>query len=267
MGGEMQENRVKRIMNAGGLALGTHTGGIADPQIVEIIGFAGFDAAFIDMEHTPFDLHDVTGMVMAAERVGITSIVRTPGFDPAFILRLLDQGVQGIQVPHVSSAETAREAVKAVRYPPLGERGMAAGSRAAEYGRVPLVEHMAQSNREIILACMIEDMEAVERIDDIAAVDGVDLLAVGPSDLSRSLGVSGQTDHPRLVPAIDRGREAVKKGAGCRLALPLNHAAFPRNAAQLKELGAGYTNCAPTPEARLLRSMQEQAAAQRKLLG
>ena len=263
----MQENRVKRIMSQGGLALGTHVGGIPDPQIVEIIGLAGFDAAFIDMEHTSLDLHDVQACVMAAERVGITPIVRTPGFDPAFILRLLDMGVQGIQVPHVSDPETAKEAVKAVRYPPEGDRGMAAGSRAADFGKTPLLEHMARSNREILLACMIEDMEAVERIDEIAAVAGVDLLAVGPSDLSRSLGVSGHPDHPRLVAAIDRVREAVKKGAGCRLALPLNHAAFPRNAAQLKDLGAGYSNCAPTPEARLLRSMQEQCAAQRELLG
>src|SRR6266550_3379279 len=222
----MQENRVKRIMNEGGLALGTHTGGIADPQIVEIIGHAGFDAAFIDMEHTSFDLPTVQLMVMAAERVGITSLVRTPGFDPAFILRLLDMGVQGIQVPHVSDPATAREAVKAVRYPPEGDRGMAAGSRAADFGKVPLLDHMARSNREILLACMIEDMAAIDRV-----------------------------------------RAAVKKGAGARLALPLNHAAFPRNAAQLKELGAGYSNCAPTPEARLLRSMQDQAAAQRKLLG
>jgi 2-keto-3-deoxy-L-rhamnonate aldolase RhmA len=176
----MKENRVKRVLSEGGLALGTHVGGIADPQIVEIIGLAGFDAAFIDMEHTSYDLHDVQLAVMAAETAGITPIVRTPGFDPAFILRLLDMGVQGIQVPHVSSAETAREAVQAVRYPPLGERGMAAGSRAADYGRIPLVDHMAQSNREILLACMIEDMAAVERIDEIAAVDGVDLLAVGP---------------------------------------------------------------------------------------
>ena len=178
----MNENRVKRILREGGLALGTHVGGIPDPQIVEIIGLAGFDAAFIDMEHTSFDLHDVQAMVMAAERVGITPIVRTPGFDPAFVLRLLDMGVQGIQVPHVHNAETARAAVKAVRYPPQGERGMAAGSRAAEFGHIPLVEHMAQSNREILLACMIEDMEAVERIDEIAAVEGVNLLAVGPSD-------------------------------------------------------------------------------------
>jgi 4-hydroxy-2-oxoheptanedioate aldolase len=124
-------------------------------------------------------------------------------------------GVQGIQVPHVGDAATARAAVNAVRYPPLGERGMAAGSRAAEFGSIPLIDHMTQSNREILLACMIEDMAAVERIDEIAAVEGVDLLAVGPSDLSRSLGVSGQPDHPRLVAAIDRIREAVKKRLRC----------------------------------------------------
>src|SRR6266852_6363329 len=166
----MRENRVKRILNEGGMALGTHVGGIADPQIVEIIGLAGFDAAFIDMEHTSFDLRDIQLMVMAAERAGVTPIVRTPGFDPAFILRLLDMGVQGIQVPHVSDPATAREAVAAVRYPPDGDRGMAAGGRAADYGKIPLLEHMARSNREILLACMIEDMAAVERIDEIAAV-------------------------------------------------------------------------------------------------
>ena len=181
-------------------------------------------------------------------------------------LRLLDMGVQGIQVPHVSDPETAREAVKAVRYPPEGERGMAAGGRAAQYGKIPLLEHMASSNREILLACMIEDMAAVERIDEIAAVPGVDLLAVGPSDLSRSLGVAGEPDHPRLVAAIDRVRAAAAKSAGARLALPLNHAAFPRNAAELKALGAGYANCAPAPEARLLHSMRAQLDEARRLL-
>jgi 4-hydroxy-2-oxoheptanedioate aldolase len=264
----MRENRVKRILDEGGLALGTHVGGIADPQIVEIIGLAGFDAAFIDMEHTSFDLRDIQLMVMAAERVGITPVVRTPGFDPAFILRLLDMGVQGVQVPHVSSAATAREAVKAVRYPPQGERGMAAASRAADYGKVRLLDHMAASNKEITLACMIEDMEAVEHIEEIAAVEGVDLLAVGPSDLSRSLGVSGHPDHPKLIEAIDRVRAAVRNtNSGVRLAIPLAHAAFPRDAAQLRELGVGYTNCAPTPEVRLLHSLQAQAAEARKLLG
>jgi 2-keto-3-deoxy-L-rhamnonate aldolase RhmA len=109
-------------------------------------------------------------------------------------------------------------------------------------------------------------MAAVGRIDEAAAVEVVDFLAVGPSGLSRSFGVSDQPDHPRLVATIDRVCEAMTKGAGVRLALPLNHAAFPRDAAQLKALGAGYTNCARTPEARLLRSFQDQAAGQRRLL-
>ena len=98
----MQTNRVKKIIREGGLALGAYVGGIADPQIVEIIGHAGFDAAFIDMEHTSFDLRDVQLMVMAAERVGISPIVRPPGFDPAFLLRLLDMACKGCRF-HISA--------------------------------------------------------------------------------------------------------------------------------------------------------------------
>src|SRR5438477_11426267 len=262
----MQENRVKRIVREGGLALGTHVGGIADPQIVEIIGLAGFDAAFIDMEHTSFDLHDVQACVMAAERVGITPIVRTPGFDPAFILRLLDMGVQGIQVPHINDARAAREAVKAVRYAPLGERGMAGASRASDYGKIPVKDHMERSNREITLAVMVEDLLALAEIDAIASTEGVDIVAVGPSDMSRALGVGGTSDHPKLVETIHRVADAVRKGGVARLALPMGHAALPRNAKQLIELGVGYCNCAPSPEVRILKSMQAQVAEARALL-
>jgi 4-hydroxy-2-oxoheptanedioate aldolase len=262
----MQPNRVKKILREGGLALGTYVGGLADPQVVEIIGHAGFDAAFIDMEHTSFDLRDVQLMVMAAERVGITPIVRTPGFDPAFILRLLDMGVQGIQLPHISDARAAGEAVKAVRYAPLGNRGMAGASRASDYGKIPLTEHIERSNREITLAVMIEDLPAVDQIDAIASTEGIDIVAVGPSDMSRALGVSGTADHPRLIEVVDRVAEAVRKGGGARLALPTNHPALPRTVAQLRDLGVGYTNCAPAPEVRMLRSMQAQVAEARALL-
>jgi 4-hydroxy-2-oxoheptanedioate aldolase len=259
----MQPNRVKKILGEGGLALGTYVGGIADPQIVEIIGHAGFDAAFIDMEHTSFDLRDVQLMVMAAERVGITPIVRTPGFDPAFILRLLDMGVQGIQVPHISDARAARAAVDAVRYAPLGDRGMAGASRASDYGKVSMKDHMEQSNREITLAVMVEDLPALGEIDAISSVEGVDIVAVGPSDMSRALGVGGTSDHPKLVETILRVADAVRKGGVARLALPMNHPTLPRNAKQLKELGVGYTNCAPAPEVRILKSMQAQVAEAR----
>ena len=261
----MQPNRVKKILREGGLALGTYVGGIAEPQIVEIIGHAGFDAAFIDLEHTSFDLRDVQLMVMAAERIGITPIVRKPGFDPAFILRLLDMGVQGVQLPHISDARAAREAVRAVRYAPLGDRGMAGASRASDYGLVPTREHLEQSNREITLAVMIEDLPALAEIDAIAATEGIDIVAVGPSDMSRALGVSGMPNHPKLVDTVQRVADAVRKGGIARLAFPMNHAAMPRNAAELKALGVGYCNCAPSPEVRMLRSMQAQVAEARAL--
>src|SRR5204862_3426581 len=189
-----------------------------------------------------------------------------PGFDPAFVLRLLDMGVQGIQLPHISSARAAREAVRAVRYAPLGERGMAGASRASSFGKIPLGEHMEQSNREITLAVMIEDLPAVQEIDAIAATEGIDIVAVGPSDMSRALGVSGTSDHPRLVEVVNRVAEVVRKGGVARLALPMNHPALPRNAAQLRELGVGYCNCAPAPEVRILRSMQAQVAEARAQL-
>jgi 4-hydroxy-2-oxoheptanedioate aldolase len=262
----MQVNRVKKILKEGGLALGTYTGGIADPQIVEIIGHAGYDAAFIDMEHTAFDLRDIQLMVMAAERAGITPIVRTPGFDPAFILRLLDMGVQGIQVPHINDARAAREAVKAVRYAPLGDRGMAGASRASGYGTTAMKDHMERSNREITLAAMVEDLPALAEIDAIASTEGVDIVAVGPSDMSRALGVGGTSDHPKLVETIHRVADAVRKGGVARLALPMNHPTLPRNAGQLRELGVGYCNCAPSPEVRMLKSMQAQVAEARGFL-
>ena len=170
-------------------------------------------------------------------------------------------------MPHCDSPQTAREAVAAVRYPPLGDRGMAAGSRAADYGKIPLADHMAQSNREISLTVMIEDLAAVDQIEAIAATPGIDLVAVGPSDMSRALGLSGQPDHPKLAETIERVRRAVEKGGVAKLALPLEHPAFPRSAAQLRDMGVGYANCSPGPEQRLLKSFSEQVAAARRQLG
>jgi len=157
------ENRVKKVMRAGDLAIGTYVT-LSDPQVVEIIGLAGFDAAFIDMEHTTFDLSMVERMVLSAELVGITPIVRVPGNDASLILRLLDLGTQGIIIPHVEGVEGARRAVDAVRYPPLGHRGAAGGTRAARFGTVSWDEHCEQSNRELLLSVMVEDARGIERL-------------------------------------------------------------------------------------------------------
>jgi len=263
----MLENRIKKIIREGGVAIAAHGGCFREPEVVELIGQAGYDGVFIDMEHTGFDLRDIQMMVLAAERHGITPIVRTSGFDSAFILRLLDIGVQGIYVPHVQNLETARQAVAAARYTPLGDRGVVGFCRAAAYGQIPLREHIEQSNREVMLTLMIEDKEALDEIDAIAALDGVDLIAPAPNDLGASLGVPGQADHPKLVAAMKQIIEAVRKADKARLTLPLAHPLYPRTAAECKDLGAGLVLCGAPPQVRLLRSFAHEVAEVRRALG
>lgn len=262
----MLQNRIKKIVREGGMALAAHGGCFREPEVVELIGQAGYDGVFIDMEHTGFDLRDVQMMVLAAERYGITPMVRTSGFNPAFILRLLDIGVQGIYVPHIQSAVTAREAVAAVRYTPLGDRGLVGFCRAAAYGQIPLNEHMEQSNREVMLTVMIEDAEALEEVDAIAALDGIDFIAPAPNDLGASLGVAGQSDHPKLVAAMERIINAVRKAGKARLALPLAHPLYPRTLAENMKLGTGLLLCGAPPQVRLLRSFSQEVTELRRVL-
>lgn len=257
--------RVREVMKRGGLALGMYAGALRGTEIVEIIGLAGFDAVFIDMEHMPVGLREVQTMVVAAKAAGISALVRTPSLDPPLIARLLDLGVEGIHVPGINSRQDAEAAVTAVRYPPLGRRGILAYSRAAEYGSVPLSEHLERANAETVLALMIETRAAVDAIDEIAAVDGVDLLAVGPEDLAWSLGLTEEGDEPRLYEAIVT-IAARARHRGRSMAMPLNHPAFQRTAVELRAMGVTYANCGPPPERLLLEEMAAQVASLRASL-
>ena len=187
----LRQNKVKRMIKEGKLALAGHIS-FAEPALVEILGFAGLDAAFIDMEHTSLDVPTVENLIRAADMVDITPIVRVPGHDTGIILKVLESGAQGIQVPHVQTEAQAREIVKAVRYAPLGERGAAGGTRAAGYGFVPWAEHVRRSNEEILILAMCEDRPGLDNLEAIAGVDGIDIIVVAPSDLSESLGLRGQ---------------------------------------------------------------------------
>ena len=251
-------NRVMNKIRAGELALGAYVS-FTDPQIVEIIGLAGFDAAFIDMEHTAFDLPLIQQMIVAADLVGITPMVRVPDNDSKLILRLLDMGTQGIIIPHVNGVEGAREAVSAVRYPPLGERGGAGGTRAARFGTVSWDEHVRTSNDSILLSVMTEDAKALDEVDQIAALDGVDLVAIGPTDLSQAIGASGPSD-PRLMDKVREVADVVKAVGKAKLQIPINHAALPLGPRDLMELGVGYTHVAPPPPSVLLNDMMRRVS-------
>jgi 2-keto-3-deoxy-L-rhamnonate aldolase RhmA len=252
----MRENRVKKVMKEGGLALGTYVT-FADPQVVEIIGLAGYDAAFIDMEHTTFDLNLITEMIRAADLVGITSVVRVPDNDEKLILRLLDAGAEGIIVPHVDGLEGAKRAVDAVRYGPQGHRGGAGGTRATRYGTISWEDHIQQSNDEILLSVMTEDQKGIGEVDQIAAVEGIDLVAIGPTDLSQAIGATGPSD-PALINKVREIAEIVKSIGKAKLQIPMNHGALPLGPRDLLELGVGYTHVAPPPPAVLLADMQRR---------
>ena len=252
----MRENTIRAKMRQGKLALGAYVG-LADPAVVEVIGLAGFDAAFIDMEHSAFDLGLIEAMIRACDVTGITSLVRVPENNSKTILRLLDAGAQGIQVPHIAGVEDAMAAVKAVRYAPQGDRGMAGSTRAARYGAVSLREHMANSNAEILLAVMVEDKPALDQLADIAAIPGIDLVAIGPHDLSAALGISDPRD-PLLKKTIEDIAATLKKVGRAKMAFPLGIPAYPLKASQLQALGVAYANCYPGDLRRLMLAYEEQ---------
>jgi 4-hydroxy-2-oxoheptanedioate aldolase len=195
------ENRIRKKMKQNKLAIGTYVN-LADSKLIEIVGLAGFDAAFIDLEHNSYDLKTVEEMIRACDLVGITSLVRVQDSNPKTILRILDMGAQAIQIPHIASKSEAVEAVKAVRYAPLGDRGMYYVSRASHFGTVPVKEHIKTSNSEIVLIVMVEDAKAIRELGDIASVEGLDLIAIGPSDLSANLGITDRNDPKLKEPSM-----------------------------------------------------------------
>ena len=233
---------------------------------MEIIGLAGLDAAFIDMEHTSYDLRLVGEMIRAADLAGVTSVVRVPENNAKTILRVLEMGAQGIYIPHVEGVDGARQAVDAVRYPPLGHRGAAGSTRAADFGSVPWQEHMARSNDQVLLAVMVEDQKAIDELDEIAALDGLDLVAVGPTDLSETLGVTDATD-PRMKAAVEDIAARIRKGGKAKMGFPMNHPACPLDAAELVQLGVGYSNMAPVPTSAVLAALRNGVNSVKEQLG
>ena len=200
----MQTNTLKQKIQAGKPAFGVSVM-FPSPQIVEMIGLLGFDWVMIDCEHGAIGLESVEALVTAAELRGVTPIVRPPSKAPEEILRVLDRGAMGVQVPHVNSAGDARAVVEAVKYHPLGKRGLAAGTRPGDYGLgISAEAYVEQVNRETLVCVQLEEVEALRNIDEIVRVEGVDVFFVGPSDLSQSMGYPGRTDAAPVQAAIDK---------------------------------------------------------------
>jgi 4-hydroxy-2-oxoheptanedioate aldolase len=205
----MQTNVLKKKLKEGKVCFGTFVR--LGPRAVEILGHAGWDFAVFDMEHGVFDFTQVEEMARAARCVGITSLVRVPEPNPSHIMRAVDAGAEGVQIPQVETAAVAKAMSEAARYFPEGKRGLCSYVRAAGYSHIPPEEHMATSNREVMTVIHIEGEAAASGIDTIVETPGIDVIFLGPWDLSQSLGVPGKTKDPKVIKVMERVIAACRK--------------------------------------------------------
>ena len=194
---EFPVNRTRKIIAEGNSAYGMFAM-LGEPALVEMMGYAGLDFVVIDTEHSGNTMEQAGALVRAAEISGITPMMRVTENSPGMILRALDAGAGGVLVPQVNSAGEAAAAVRAARYAPQGERGLAGVVRAARYGFIPLPTYLAGANRENLVITQVEHVDAVKNLDEILAVEGLDGIFVGPTDLSQSMGITGKFADPEL---------------------------------------------------------------------
>ena len=203
----MKKNHLKKTLQDGKVVFGPFMK-FTDPAAVEIMGFAGFDFVIIDAEHGPISMENAQNMIRAAESVNITPIIRVGNNEESFILRALDIGAQGIEIPQINSKPDAVRAVKSVKYSPKGERGVCRYVRAANYSSMDKFKYFESVNKETIIIVHIEGVEGINNLDGILSVSGIDVIFIGPYDLSQSLGIPGQVNNSLVV---EKMKEVVLK--------------------------------------------------------
>jgi 2-keto-3-deoxy-L-rhamnonate aldolase RhmA len=202
------ENPVKTLLQSGQSAIGV-TITVNSVEMAAQAASLGFDFLWIEMEHSPVSLETVRQIVLATRGLKAVPFARVPVNELWTAKRVLDAGVLGVIFPFTSHPDLARQAVAACKYPPAGRRGSGAGLATFRW---PAPEgYYDFADRNVLVIAVIEEAAAIDRIDDIAATPGLDVLFVGPSDLSFSLGLRGQMDHPRVEEAIGRVLAAAKK--------------------------------------------------------
>ena len=208
----MRSSRVKAKLRRNEPALIT-TLHYTDPTIYEMTSLMGFDGIWMDLEHHHYSVETAANLMRAA-RVGASDIIARPAKGEFMrMARLLEAGAQGIMYPRCESAEEAAEVVRWARFAPVGERGVDSANADAPYCFMPLVPYLKKANEETLVIIQIESPRAVEGVEAIARVPGVDVLMVGPGDLSVLAGIPGQFDHPLMVAAIERvARAAASAG-------------------------------------------------------
>lgn len=206
-GRQLKKNDLKKALQSGKTVLGPFLK-LTDPAVVEIMGFAGFDFVIIDAEHGPISMQSAQNMIRAAETANITPIIRVANNDESLILRALDIRAQGVQIPQINRKSDALRAVKSVKYSPQGERGVCRYVRAANYSSMDKFKYFKSANEETMIIAHIEGVEGINNLDEILSVPGMDVIFIGPYDLSQSLGIPGEVNHSLV---IEKMKEVVLK--------------------------------------------------------
>lgn len=231
----MNHNALKETFRQGRSAIGTFVK-FSDPAAVEILALAGFDFFVLDTEHVAMDRQELVHILRAAEAFGITPIVRVRENNQVEILQNLDLGYLGVQVPNVDTPEDAKRLVESVKYIPAGNRGLSPSVRACRYGTLPVAEYIERANAETLVVSHCETVECVKNLDEILKIDGIDVIFIGPMDLSQSMGIPGQTADPRLKAMIGEISEKVLR-SGKILGTT---AGSPEAARELMQKGVSY---------------------------
>jgi 4-hydroxy-2-oxoheptanedioate aldolase len=207
----MTKSRVLQKLRSGDFVKTAGISRVSDPWLTEVIGHIGYDVVWFDLEHRPYSVETINGLSLACRATGIDLMVRILKGGYYSPMQALEFGANGLMIPHIRSGEEARQWVEWSRFPPLGKRGLDGAGADADFGLADTRKYLKHANEEVFLVFQIEDREAVEAIDEIAAVPGFDLLFVGPGDLSLSYGVPLEFDHPLLQEATGRVAEAARK--------------------------------------------------------
>jgi 2-keto-3-deoxy-L-rhamnonate aldolase RhmA len=195
---------LKKRLEAGDLVVGTMLSEVRNPNVVNLLAESGFDFVIVDNEHGTYSAADVSNLVAAARGADISVIVRIPEIRRETILKPLDSGATGLLIPQVETADQARQIIHHAKYPPKGQRGLAMRRAHSLYGRPDAAEYLRQANEDTLIVVQAESQTAIDNLDQIIAVEGIDAIFVGPFDLSVSLGIPGEVTHPKETEAIDK---------------------------------------------------------------
>ncbi len=230
----MAESLLKQKIEDRELTIGSWVT-IGHGEVAEIMARAGFDWLTVDMEHSAITLHQAQELIRVIDLCGVVPLVRVGENSPTLIKRVMDAGAHGVVVPMVNTVQDAEAAVSAVKYPPVGNRGVGL-ARAQEYG-LDFEKYRKWAEGETIVIVQIEHIDAVEKLEEILAVPGIDAFCVGQYDLSGSLGIPGQFEHPRFLESLDQIRRVAERtDAVCGY-----HVVPPHPQLVLDKIGEGYT--------------------------